>query len=77
MKVTGITVHFVDEGTDTGPVISQQAVEVHANWDRTELEAAIHAIEHEIYPEAIGMIARGEVKIDDDEPRKVNVNRGK
>lgn len=77
VKVTGITVHFVDEGTDTGPVISQQAVEVPANWDRTELEAAIHAIEHEIYPEAIGMIARGEVKIDDDEPRKVNVNRGK
>ena len=58
--MTGVTVHFVDEGTDTGPVIIQRAVEVPANWDREELEVAIHAIEHEIYPEAIGMIARGE-----------------
>ncbi|HMY25738.1 MAG TPA: phosphoribosylglycinamide formyltransferase [Solirubrobacterales bacterium] len=79
VKVTGVTVHFVDEGTDTGPVIIQRAVEVPANWDREELEVAIHAIEHEIYPEAIGMIARGEVKIADDEPRKVIVTqtRGK
>lgn len=75
VKVTGVTVHFVDEGTDTGPVISQRAVEVPANWEREELEAAIHAVEHEIYPEAIGMIARGEVKIADDSPRRVNVAR--
>ncbi|MCB0867836.1 MAG: phosphoribosylglycinamide formyltransferase [Solirubrobacterales bacterium] len=77
VKVTGVTVHFVDEGTDTGPVIIQRAVEVPANWDRNELETAIHAIEHEIYPEAIGMIARGEVRIADGEPRKVIVTRGK
>lgn len=75
VKVTGVTVHFVDEGTDTGPVISQRAVEVPANWDREELESAIHAVEHEIYPEAIRMIARGEVRIADDEPRKVHVER--
>ncbi|MBN8866703.1 MAG: phosphoribosylglycinamide formyltransferase [Solirubrobacterales bacterium] len=75
VKVTGVTVHFVDEGTDTGPVISQKAVEVPANWDRDQLEEAIHAVEHEIYPEAIGMIARGEVRIADDEPRKVIVER--
>jgi len=75
VKVTGVTVHFVDEGTDTGPVISQRAVEIPANWDRDELETAIHAVEHEIYPEAIGMIARGEVRIADDEPRKVIVDR--
>lgn len=77
VKVTGVTVHFVDEGTDTGPVISQRAVEIPANWDREELEAAIHAVEHEIYPEAIGMIARGEVRIADDHPRKVIVTRRK
>ena len=77
VKVTGVTVHFVDEGTDTGPVILQRAVEVPANWDRDELETAIHAVEHQIYPEAIGMIARGEVRIADDEPRKVIVTRGK
>ncbi|MCB0870785.1 MAG: phosphoribosylglycinamide formyltransferase [Solirubrobacterales bacterium] len=75
VKVTGVTVHFVDEGTDTGPVILQRAVEVPANWDREELETAIHAVEHQIYPEAIGMIARGEVRIADDEPRKVIVKR--
>ena len=75
VKVTGVTVHFVDEGTDTGPVIIQRAVEVPANWDRDELEAAVHAVEHQIYPEAIGMIARGEVRIAEDEPRKVIVTR--
>ncbi|MCB0869152.1 MAG: phosphoribosylglycinamide formyltransferase [Solirubrobacterales bacterium] len=75
VKVTGVTVHFVDEGTDTGPVILQRAVEVPANWDRDELEARVHAVEHQIYPEAIGMIARGEVKIAQDDPRKVNVRR--
>ena len=75
VKVTGVTVHFVDEGTDTGPVILQRAVEVPANWDRNELEARVHAVEHQIYPEAIGMIARGEVKIADDEPRKVIVTQ--
>ena len=77
VKVTGVTVHFVDEGTDTGPVIIQRAVEVPANWDRNELETAIHAIEHEIYPEAIGMIARGAVRIAVGGPRKVIVTRGK
>jgi phosphoribosylglycinamide formyltransferase-1 len=75
VKVTGVTVHFVDEGTDTGPVIIQRAVEVPANWEREELEAAIHEVEHQIYPEAIGMIARGEVRIADDDPRKVFVER--
>jgi len=77
VKVTGVTVHFVDEGTDTGPVISQRAVEVPASWDRAELEAAIHSVEHEMYPEAIGMIARGEVRIGDDDPRKVFVTRNR
>ncbi|MCB0860377.1 MAG: phosphoribosylglycinamide formyltransferase [Solirubrobacterales bacterium] len=75
VKVTGVTVHFVDEGTDTGPVIIQRAVEIPANWDRDELETAIHAVEHQIYPEAIGMIARGEVRIAEDEPRKVIVEQ--
>ncbi|MGK2932197.1 MAG: phosphoribosylglycinamide formyltransferase [Solirubrobacterales bacterium] len=74
VRVTGVTVHFVDEGTDTGPVILQRAVEIPANWERDDLESAIHAIEHEIYPEAIGMIARGEVRIAADNPRKVIVD---
>ncbi|MGK2954799.1 MAG: phosphoribosylglycinamide formyltransferase [Solirubrobacterales bacterium] len=73
-RVTGVTVHFVDEGTDTGPVILQRAVEIPANWDREELEKSVHAVEHEIYPEAIGMIARGKVRIAAENPRQVIVD---
>ncbi|MGA7397033.1 MAG: phosphoribosylglycinamide formyltransferase [Solirubrobacterales bacterium] len=71
VRVTGVTVHFVDEGTDTGPVILQRTVEVPANWDREQLEESVHAVEHEIYPEAIGMISRGRVKIAPGSPRHV------
>jgi phosphoribosylglycinamide formyltransferase-1 len=60
---TGVTVHFVDEGVDTGPVILQRELEVPAGCEREELERRIHALEHELYPEAIGMIARGLVRI--------------
>jgi phosphoribosylglycinamide formyltransferase-1 len=63
VAVTGVTVHFVDEGIDTGPVILQREVPVPAGTTRAELEEAVHAVEHEIYPEAIGMIARGLVRI--------------
>jgi phosphoribosylglycinamide formyltransferase 1 len=59
VEVTGVTVHFVDEGVDTGPAILQREVAVPADRDRTTLEAAIHATEHELYPEAIRMIAAG------------------
>ncbi len=59
VEVTGVTVHFVDEGVDTGPPILQREVPVPADRDRERLEAAIHAVEHELYPEAIRMIAPG------------------
>lgn len=74
VKVTGVTVHFVDEGTDTGPVIAQRPVAVPESGDREELENLIHAVEHELYPEAIGMIARGRVKIADVDSRRVTVD---
>jgi phosphoribosylglycinamide formyltransferase-1 len=64
VKTTGVTVHFVDEGVDTGPPIVQREVPVPADRDRAALEAEIHATEHELYPEAIRMIARGGVRID-------------
>jgi phosphoribosylglycinamide formyltransferase-1 len=57
VETTGVTVHFVDEGVDTGPPILQREVEVPADRDRERLEAAIHAVEHELYPEAIRMLA--------------------
>lgn len=63
---TGVTVHFVDEGVDTGPPLAQREIPVPAGGDRAELEAAVHAVEHELYPEAIRMIAEGRVRIDTD-----------
>ena len=73
-NVTGVSVHFVDEGVDTGPVILQREVEVPADRDRGALELAIHTIEHQLYPEAIRMIAAGKVRIDADDPRRVVID---
>lgn len=50
VKVTGVTIHYVDEGMDTGPIIAQKAVEVSENETRESLEKKIHAVEHELYP---------------------------
>jgi phosphoribosylglycinamide formyltransferase 1 len=74
VAATGVTVHFVDEGVDTGPALIQRQVPVPAGGDRAQLEAAIHAVEHELYPEAIRMIAEGRVRIDDDDPRAVAID---
>jgi phosphoribosylglycinamide formyltransferase-1 len=74
VKTTGVTVHFVDEGVDTGPPIVQREVPVPADRDRAQLEEAIHAVEHELYPEAIRMIARGTVRIDANDPHAVVVD---
>ena len=49
VKVTGVTVHFVDEGVDSGPIILQRPVPVPAGRDRAALEEAIHATEHALY----------------------------
>jgi phosphoribosylglycinamide formyltransferase-1 len=70
VETTGVTVHFVDEGVDTGAAIAQREVAVPADRDRERLEAAIHAVEHELYPEAI----RGRVRIDAGDPRTVFVD---
>jgi phosphoribosylglycinamide formyltransferase 1 len=71
--ITGVTVHFVDEGVDTGPIIVQRPVPIPPDRDREALEAAIHATEHALLPEVIRMIAAGRVRIDDDSPRLVRV----
>jgi phosphoribosylglycinamide formyltransferase 1 len=74
VQETGVSVHFVDEGIDTGPVILQRRVPVPGARERQVLEAAVHAVEHELYPEAIRMIAEGRVRIDPSDPRKVAVD---
>jgi phosphoribosylglycinamide formyltransferase 1 len=71
VKVTGVTVHFVDEGVDSGPIVLQRAVEVPGDRDRGELEAEIHRVEHEILPEAVRLIAAGKVSFDPARPRVV------
>jgi phosphoribosylglycinamide formyltransferase-1 len=73
VETTGVTVHFVDEGVDTGPVIAQREVPVRAGVSREKLEAAVHAVEHELYPEAIRMIAEGRVRIDLSDPGTVAI----
>jgi phosphoribosylglycinamide formyltransferase 1 len=73
-KVTGVTVHFVDEGMDSGPIILQRAVPVAPSRDWTETEKAIHATEHALLPETIRMIAAGRVRIDGTNPRLVHID---
>lgn len=74
VQETGVTVHFVDEGIDTGPVILQRRVPVPVGRERGVLEAAVHNLEHELYPEAIRMIAEGRVRIDPSDPRQVAID---
>lgn len=70
VRVTGVTVHFVDEGTDTGPIIAQSVVPVLANDDETSLAIRVHAEEHKLYPRVVQAIARGQVTL---EGRRVTV----
>ena len=72
--ITGVSVHFVDEGVDSGPIIAQRAVPVPPDRDRAALEDAIHRTEHALYPETIRMIAQGRVRIDPHEPRLVIID---
>ncbi len=73
VRVTGVTVHFVDEGVDTGPIVLQEALELSYDPQVSEVEAAVHAIEHRLLPRAIRLIAAGAVSIDPDDPRRVRV----
>ncbi len=66
VKVTGVTVHFANEEYDKGPIIAQRALPVEEGWSVDELEAHIHEIEHELYPEVIGWLAAGRVHVADD-----------
>jgi len=71
VKVTGVTVHFANEVYDQGPIIAQQALEIHEGESLESLEARIHAIEHRIYPATLQLIAEGRVTITQD--RKVSI----
>jgi len=71
VKVSGATVHFVDEGCDTGPIIIQTAVPVLENDTEETLSERILEQEHKIYPQAIKLFAEGKLKM---EGRKVIIH---
>jgi phosphoribosylglycinamide formyltransferase-1 len=76
VKVFGVTVHFVDEGIDSGPVILQRAVELPSATKAEEVLAVLRPIEHELLPQAVRLIARGAVGRDPANPRRVVVESG-
>jgi phosphoribosylglycinamide formyltransferase-1 len=74
VKVAGVTVHFVDEGVDSGPIILQRSYELPYPRDIAAIESQVHQIEHELLPEAVRLIAQGKVRIDPDDPRWVVID---
>jgi phosphoribosylglycinamide formyltransferase-1 len=80
VRVTGVTVHFVDEGVDTGPIVLQEAIELPYAPDIASVEERIHAVEHRLLPEAIRLIASGRVRLEPGESgerRRVVVEGGR
>jgi phosphoribosylglycinamide formyltransferase-1 len=74
VKVTGVTVHFVDEGTDTGPIILQKAVPVEDDDTPETLASKVLREEHKIYPEAIKLFAEDRLMI---KGRRVHIMKTK
>jgi phosphoribosylglycinamide formyltransferase-1 len=77
VKVTGVTVHFVDEGVDSGPIVLQEAFELPYARDIAEVERRIHEIEHRLLPRAVRLIASGSVSVDPGNRRLVRVDDGR
>jgi phosphoribosylglycinamide formyltransferase-1 len=63
VKVTGCTVHFVDAGVDSGPIIAQQTVPVLDGDSADSLHQRIQTAEHELYPKCVAAIARREISV--------------
>jgi len=66
VKVTGVTVHYVDGGMDTGPIIAQQSLDIIPDDTEESIAASIHLIEHVLLPQVIGQIAAGQLKLNKD-----------
>ena len=75
VKVFGVTVHFVDEGVDTGPVIAQRALELPDVTDPAEVRELLRPLEHDLLCEAVELIARGAVSFAPEQPRRVVIRR--
>jgi phosphoribosylglycinamide formyltransferase 1 len=75
VKVMGVTIHFVDQGVDTGPVILQRAIELREGRDAHGVLEDLHPVEHDLLVEAVRLIARGAVDFDPVNPRRVVISR--
>jgi phosphoribosylglycinamide formyltransferase-1 len=73
VRVTGVTVHLVDEQVDHGPIVLQEAIEVHDGDTWETLEPRIHAVEHRLLPAAVRALLDGRVVV---EGRKVRIIEG-
>jgi len=73
VKVAGVTVHFVDEGVDSGPIVLQEAFELPYHRDIATIEGHFHDVEHRLLPRDVRLIAEGRVSLDPDNPRLVQV----
>jgi phosphoribosylglycinamide formyltransferase-1 len=74
VRVGGVTVHFVDAGVDTGPIILQEAIPLTYTRPIEEFEDQVHRVEHRLLPRAIELIAEGAVAIDSENPRLVRID---
>jgi phosphoribosylglycinamide formyltransferase 1 len=74
VKVFGVTVHFVDEGVDSGPVILQRAIELPGVHEPEEVRAALRPLEHALLAEAVRLFARGALSPDRANPRRAIVD---
>jgi phosphoribosylglycinamide formyltransferase-1 len=74
VRVFGVTVHFVDAGTDTGPVILQRAIELPGARDPDEVLAALRPLEHALLPQAVRLFARDALHVDPADPRRVLID---
>jgi phosphoribosylglycinamide formyltransferase-1 len=74
VRVTGVTVHYVDEHLDNGPIVLQEAMELPYPAPIAEIEQRLHRIEHRLLPRAVRLIAAGRVRIDPANPRVVLVD---
>ncbi|HET8950695.1 MAG TPA: phosphoribosylglycinamide formyltransferase [Solirubrobacteraceae bacterium] len=75
VKVFGVTVHFVDEGVDTGRIIAQRALDLPEATEPAAVRDALRPLEHDLLCEAVRLIARGAVTLDPAHPRRVLVAR--
>jgi phosphoribosylglycinamide formyltransferase-1 len=75
VKVFGVTIHFVDEGVDTGPIIAQRALELPDATAAADVRDALRPLEHDLLCDAVVQIARGNVFFDPGNPRRVVVRR--